>query len=126
MKTNLSGIGALLLAALSFSDKSRAEFTVHEWGTLTTLSDASGNPVAADAVAASLMGFDWRSIPVIARGFVGSPYALTDCPPDQVQLGTTSGTAGLASLPAAWVTSCREHFGWQGHISAAAFSHDDL
>jgi len=45
MKTNLSGIGALLLAALTFADKAQAEFTVHEWGTLTTLSDASGNLV---------------------------------------------------------------------------------
>jgi hypothetical protein len=45
MKPTSSAIGALLLAALSFADKARAEFTVHEWGTLTTLSDASGNPV---------------------------------------------------------------------------------
>ncbi len=45
MKTNLSGIGTLLLGALSFAGRARAEFTVHEWGTLTTLSDASGNLV---------------------------------------------------------------------------------
>ena len=87
---------------------------------------ASTNPVAADAVAASLMGFDWQSIPAIARGFAGSPYGLTGCPAGQVRLVTAAGTAHLDALPTDWVTSCRAHFGWAGHLTAAASSHANL
>lgn len=84
---------------------------------------AATNPVAADAVAASLMGFAWGSIPCIAQGFDASRHGLSGCAASRVRLMTESGTAGLDFLPPDWITVCQPHFGWQGHLVGATPAH---
>ena len=57
---------------------------------------AGRNPVAVDYVATRVMGFDWKQIPQITRGFECADFPLCPLPPDAVEL---SGEASLAKRP---------------------------
>lgn len=59
---------------------------------------AGTNPFAVDFVAAELMGFDWRKVPMIREGIT----------PEQVQVTPELGE----------VFQFKPHFGWKGHIEA--------
>jgi uncharacterized protein (DUF362 family) len=64
---------------------------------------AGTNPVAADFVAAKLMGFDWRKIPTIREGF-----RLFGLSADDVEVVPELGET----------FRFKPHFGWVGHIEA--------
>jgi uncharacterized protein (DUF362 family) len=59
---------------------------------------AGTNPFAVDLVAARLMGFDWRKLPMIREG-------ITE---DQVEIVPELGET----------FRFKAHFGWKGHIEA--------
>ncbi len=59
---------------------------------------AGTNPFAVDLVAARLMGFDWRKLPMIREGITA----------DQVEVVPELGE----------VFRFKPHFGWKGHIEA--------
>jgi uncharacterized protein (DUF362 family) len=69
---------------------------------------AGTNPVAADLVAAELMGFDWRKILTIREAFQLSTLSLVDFTPEQIQVVPDIGER----------FHFRPHFGWVGHIEA--------
>ncbi len=46
----------------------------------------AGNPVALDAVATAIMGFDWRKIPQIANAFTLAALPLTTVPPENIEI----------------------------------------
>lgn len=77
------------------------------------------DPVAVDAVCATLMGFDWRKIPSIANAFRIERLPLTDTTPEgiEVQIASKSWVGGLADLHTL-DPPFAPHFGWRGHIEA--------
>lgn len=69
---------------------------------------AGTNPVAADLVAAQLMGFDWQKISTIREAFQLSTLPLVDFTPEQIQVFPEIGER----------FHFQPHFGWVGHIEA--------
>ena len=76
------------------------------------------DPVAVDMVAARIMGFDWRRIPVIREALLLNALPITNCLPADVNV--------VSDIPD-WNGPFREverrnflkfkpHFGWTGHI----------
>lgn len=79
------------------------------------------DPVAVDAVCATLMGFDWKRIPSIANAFRIRRYRLTETTPDSIEVASTSTRwtgllAGLEPTSPAFAP----HFGWRGRIEATS------
>ena len=80
------------------------------------------DPVAVDMVAATIMGFDWRKIPIIREAFALKSFPITAVAPDDV---TVYGNFGqfqgrlLSLIERNVPTLCFEpHFGWKGHIES--------
>ncbi len=69
---------------------------------------AGSNPVAVDMIAATLMGFDWRRLPMIREGFAEGELPLA--PFKQEEVVALPGLGPRSSF--------RPHFGWLGHIEA--------
>lgn len=69
---------------------------------------AGVNPVAADYVAAKLMGFDWRKVPTIREAFALPSLPLVDFEPSMIEVLPEMGEC----------FRFRPHFGWVGHIEA--------
>lgn len=79
---------------------------------------AGGDPVAVDAIAATLMGFDYEKIPTVSNGFAEMRWPLTQDAPDKIKIksnnenwnGNHVGSVLGSTL------SFKPHFGWVGHI----------
>jgi uncharacterized protein (DUF362 family) len=74
------------------------------------------NPVAIDAACATLMGFDYRKIPSIARAFDVKNYKLADFFPDDIRVSLNNTEYSLAGIPEQSIITFKPHFGWRGHI----------
>jgi uncharacterized protein (DUF362 family) len=68
---------------------------------------AGANPVAVDAVAARLIGFDYRKLPIIHHAFASAPLPLASFTHDEI---TARENAGASLIP------FEPHFGWKGHV----------
>ena len=69
---------------------------------------AGTSPVAVDQVCATLMGFDWKKIPMIREAYVPSRLPIVDHGPDEIEVLPELGVA----------FHFKPHFGWVGHIEA--------
>jgi hypothetical protein len=69
----------------------------------------------ADLVHATLMGYDWRKIPLIAEAFNDFRYPLTLLKPDQCEIICDDGTYSLTEI-AFVARKFRPPAGWAGHI----------
>jgi uncharacterized protein (DUF362 family) len=76
------------------------------------------NPVAVDTVSATLMGFDYHRLPVVARAWQSRHLPLVDFTPDNVNClsNVPEWTGSLAELERADHFAFRPHFGWKGQI----------
>ncbi|MEK7762560.1 MAG: DUF362 domain-containing protein [Nitrospirota bacterium] len=79
------------------------------------------DPVAVDTVAARLMGFDWRKIPVLREAWRLSSLPLTDLIPEQIVIHAQShGWGGpFSAFEQGSYFHFDPHFGWKGHIEWA-------
>lgn len=78
---------------------------------------AGANPVAVDATATRLMGFDWRKVPVIQHAFEGHALALVDFPWESIEVISNDRGLSREALDAGLVVYQFEpHFGWKSHI----------
>ena len=68
---------------------------------------AGANPVAVDAVAARLIGFDYRKLPIVRHAFDAAPLPLVSFPHDRI--------AVRSNVPESLVPF-EPHFGWKGHV----------
>jgi uncharacterized protein (DUF362 family) len=69
----------------------------------------------SDLVHATLMGYDWRKIPLIAEAFNDFRYPLTLLKPDQCEIICDDGTYSLTEI-AFVARKFRPPAGWAGHI----------
>ena len=76
------------------------------------------DPVAVDAVAARVMGFDWRKIPMIREAFGLTTLPITALKPEEIQIAgdVPEWRGGLESMGSRKFLAFRPHFGWAGHI----------
>lgn len=76
------------------------------------------NPVAVDTVCATLMGFDYRRLPVVARAWAARHLPLVDYAPDEINCisNLPEWTGGLEELERAHHFAFKPHFGWRGQI----------
>jgi uncharacterized protein (DUF362 family) len=76
------------------------------------------DPVAVDMVAARVMGFDWRKIPLIREGFSIGAMPITSSTPTEVNVVSDvpdwNGT--FLDVEKREFFTYRPHFGWAGHI----------
>jgi hypothetical protein len=79
---------------------------------------AGSNPVAVDTVCATLMGFDFRRIPLLANAWFKDEFPLVAFGPDQVRCYSNAPewSGSLSALREARHLAFKPHFGWQGHI----------
>ena len=76
------------------------------------------DPVAVDMVAARVMGFDWRKIPLIREAFSIGAMPITSSTPAEVNVVSDvpdwNGT--FLDVEKREFLTFRPHFGWAGHI----------
>lgn len=76
------------------------------------------DPVAVDAVAATMMGFDWQKIPVIREAFTLNELPVTQCKPEDISIESDvpewNGT--LENLQKQKHFDFEPHFGWKNNI----------
>lgn len=85
---------------------------------------AGANPVAVDVACATLMGFDWRRIPILARSFDPHPYPLIEGGFDSVTAASNveQWNRPLNQWSVDETLQFEPHFGWKGHIE---MKHDE-
>jgi uncharacterized protein (DUF362 family) len=76
------------------------------------------DPAAVDAVAARVMGFDWRRIPVIREAFALKELPISASRPEDIVIHSEiPGWSGrLADVATREFLRFEPHFGWKGHI----------
>jgi hypothetical protein len=79
---------------------------------------SGSDPVAVDAVAATMMGFDWEKLPVIREAFDLQVLPITFCTPQDIRIESDipewNGT--LENLRKQKHFDFEPHFGWKNHI----------
>ena len=77
------------------------------------------DPVTSDAVAATLMGFDWGKIPVIREAFKINTYPITSNNPSTIIIKSDNNkwnNISLDDLQKLPHFDFEPHFGWKNHI----------
>lgn len=76
------------------------------------------NAVAVDTVCATLMGFDWRKIPLIREAWNITELPLVDFGPDEIECvsNVSEWTGSLDQLEHAHHLGFKAPFGWTGQI----------
>ena len=79
---------------------------------------ASTNPVYADTVAAALMGYDYKKIPTISKGYEIKKYPLTSCGADDIVITSNQGSwqKKISDFRYEDTLKFNPHFGWVGNI----------
>ena len=79
------------------------------------------DPAAVDMVAARVMGFDWRKLPVIREAFVQRALPITTIAPDAVHVVSDHApwTGRFLDIESREFLHFRPHFGWTGQIEYA-------
>ncbi len=76
------------------------------------------DPVAVDMVAARVMGFDWRKIPVIREAFSIGAMPITNCTPEAVNVESDipDWNGAFLDIETKEFLVFKPHFGWAGQI----------
>jgi uncharacterized protein (DUF362 family) len=76
------------------------------------------DPVAVDMVAARVMGFDWRKIPVIREAFNLTSLPITPLKPSDVNVVSQipEWNGNFLEIENKEFFNFKPHFGWRGHI----------
>lgn len=82
---------------------------------------AGFNPVAVDTVCATIMGFDYHKIPMLARAWKIQDYPLVDFGTESVECFSNSSewNGSLEKLSKSRRLGFKPYFGWKGHIEDA-------
>lgn len=79
---------------------------------------AGTNPVYADSVAATLMGYDYKKIPMISNGYEIKKYPLTSCEAADVIIisNQEKWQKKISDFRYVDTLKFKPHFGWEGKI----------
>jgi len=79
---------------------------------------AGTNPVYVDTVAATLMGFDYKKIPTILKGYEIIKYPLTSSNADNINIVSNEKNwqKKISEFKYEDTLKFMPHFGWSGHI----------
>lgn len=88
----------------------------------------STDPVAADACAARLMGFDPQKLPVIHEAFGLPALAISTGKLDEIIVvsNVERWNGRLSDVPFNGVPRFKPHFGWRGQIEFSPMTDNDL
>lgn len=82
---------------------------------------AGGNAIAVDLACATLMGFDYRRLPVLHRALADHPWPLATFGAEDVRVFTEGAANGLTlDALSADADAFEPHFGWKGHVEPGA------
>jgi uncharacterized protein (DUF362 family) len=83
---------------------------------------AGFNPVAVDTVCATLMGFDFRKLPMLARAWEKFPHPLVSFDAQDVvsRSNRAEWDCDLQNLEQCLHLGFQPHLGWKGHIERSA------
>jgi uncharacterized protein (DUF362 family) len=76
------------------------------------------DPVAVDMVAARIMGYDWRKLPIIREAFALKQMPITKLRPEDVyvQSDVAEWNGPFYVVEQQKFPFFRPHFGWAGHV----------
>lgn len=79
---------------------------------------SGSDPVAVDAVGATLMGFDWQKLPVIREAFHLQELPITSCKPEDITIvsDVPEWNGSLENLQKQKHFDFEPHFGWKNNI----------
>lgn len=82
---------------------------------------AGSDPVAVDVVCATLMGFDYKRIPILYRAFDKSAYKLSTCLPESIEIyiGEDAECLTIGDIQRSLWKSFEPPFGWKGQVELA-------
>ena len=83
------------------------------------------DPVAVDAVASTMMGFDWTKLPVISEAFKLVELPISNCSPEDVVIISKKKdwNVTLDRLQKLKHFDFKPHFGWKGQIELSNYGH---
>jgi uncharacterized protein (DUF362 family) len=84
---------------------------------------SGSDPVSVDTVAATIMGFDWKKLPVIREAFHIKKYPISTIDPNEIQIisDVYDWSGSLEELQIKKHFDFAPHFGWRGHIELANY-----
>jgi uncharacterized protein (DUF362 family) len=88
----------------------------------------SGNdPASVDAVAATVMGFDWKKLPVIREAFSPHKFPISDNDSETIQIvsDVCDWSGSLVDLRNKQHLDFIPHFGWRGHIELPNYQRNE-
>jgi uncharacterized protein (DUF362 family) len=76
------------------------------------------DPVAVDAVAARVMGFDWRKLAIVREAFELESLPITTTRPEEIEIvsDVEEWNGPFHELESREFLHFEPHFGWKGHI----------
>ncbi len=79
---------------------------------------AGTNPVYTDTVAATIMGFDYRKIPTIAKSYCIKDYPLVQIKPEEIEVVSTNELWNISvdKIKYKDTLKYKPHFGWINNI----------
>ena len=79
---------------------------------------SGSDPVSVDAVAATIMGFDWEKLPIIRESFYQKMYPITTVDPKKINVVSelNDWNGSLEQLKNKKHFDFKPHFGWCNHI----------
>ena len=91
----------------------------------TNLVITGTDPVAVDIVAARVMGFDWRKIPVIREAINLKSMPITNIRPDEIEVFSDNPewNGNFLDIEKKEFFNFRPHFGWKNKIEYEPDSH---
>ncbi len=81
---------------------------------------AGTHPVAVDAVAATLMGFDWRRLPLLAKAYTMREMSFVPFGPDDIVVASNRPEWSGPVDAIEDTFHFRPHFGWRGAVETPA------
>jgi len=84
------------------------------------------NPVAVDAALATLVGFDYRKVPVISNAFGIKDWPIAEFSPKAIQIFTNNSRFDDLRIGCSFREFClKPPSGWSGHIELTNADNDD-
>ena len=85
------------------------------------------DPASVDAVATTLMGFDWKKLPVVYEAFSKHTYPISEVNPDDIRIVSelNDWSGSLEELRQKEHFDFIPYFGWKGHLELSNYKKNE-